>query len=373
MQRTHRKTFILAKGFLPDHGGIERYSADLTAAFAEIGHRPLVLTQSSHGKGIYRHRGGLVIDIGAQSSQIRALFLFLGAWLTIRRRYLFTTKLATTWRASLPLMISLTKTYGLSVHGREVFVVPKVLRPVMKVALYRASAIFVVSKAIRDLITAPHPGIAPKTTVVWNGISFAPEAAANEIHAVTPDNPVRLLTVCRLVERKNIDGAIRACIQIARARPDLAFEYTICGDGPERPVLEARVKESGMEGRIKLLGFVDDATVIELYRNCQIFLHPQIAARNGGDIEGFGLSIADAMSFGQAVIAGKAGGPADFVRDGDTGRLVDGTDPDEIVESLTLLLSDHDEIMRLGRNARAFALQELSWETSARKITETIA
>ncbi|MDY6872051.1 MAG: glycosyltransferase family 4 protein [Actinomycetota bacterium] len=87
-------------------------------------------------------------------------------------------------------------------------------------------------------------------------------------------------------------------------------------------------------------GLVDGDDIPRLYEWADAFLHPQIDLNEGSDFEGFGLSIADAMWFGCPAIAGRGAGPSDFVLDGVTCSLVDGSDPEELQSKIQTVLED---------------------------------
>ena len=74
--------------------------------------------------------------------------------------------------------------------------------------------------------------------------------------------------------------------------------------------------------------------------------------------EGFGLTVAEAMVKGTAVVASAVGGIVDQVIDGETGRLItDPTDLEEFGAALCEILDDEDLRQRLGAGARARALE----------------
>jgi len=73
--------------------------------------------------------------------------------------------------------------------------------------------------------------------------------------------------------------------------------------------------------------------------------------------EGFGLTVAEAMVKGTAVVASAVGGIVDQVIDGETGRLIeDPTDLEEFGAVLCEILDDDDLQRRLGEGARSRAL-----------------
>ena len=69
-------------------------------------------------------------------------------------------------------------------------------------------------------------------------------------------------------------------------------------------------------------------------------------AGQGG--EGFGIAFLEASAHGLPVVAGNVGGALDAVRDGETGLLVDPTDPAAVADALADLLGDPERAQALG-------------------------
>lgn len=85
-------------------------------------------------------------------------------------------------------------------------------------------------------------------------------------------------------------------------------------------------------------------------------------------IESFGISFLEANACGKPVIAGRSGGTADAVIDGETGLLVDPHDVDAIASAIILLLTDRDLACRIAENGRRRVERELSWEKVGEKL-----
>jgi phosphatidylinositol alpha-1,6-mannosyltransferase len=134
----------------------------------------------------------------------------------------------------------------------------------------------------------------------------------------------RLLSVARLDnDRKNIDGVIRA-LSALKERHD--FRYTVIGDGAHRPALEALVRETGLEGRVRLRGRVPFEELLETYRTADLFvLAPHTTEE---DIEGFGIVYLEANASGVPVLASRGNGAASAVAEDVSGFFVDDPSPE---------------------------------------------
>ena len=288
----------------------------------------------------------------------------------LKRRQTFDAVHATTWRVALPAMVVVPRLpLVVTVHGREVFVVPGPLKPLMRAAMRRAAHIPTVSQPILDLFEEKLGRPLPQAFANWNGISFETESAQKPER---PDTPIEIFCMCRMVARKNVAGAIRAVAALVREGHD-GLRFRIAGGGPDLEALHRVVAEEDIASHVHLLGRVPDEEVVPLYRAAHIFLHPQIATRAGQDMEGFGLTIADGMAFGSVPVAGASGGPLDFIETGTTGYLVDGEVQQEIVDALRRLITDPTHRQKLSEAARSFARQDLTWDAHAKNILDRLS
>lgn len=362
-----KRILILSKGYPPDVGGLETYAEKVAAAYAAKGLDVTVLTSCSEAwSEEQRGRNLRVVNVGQSAHQWRVMLRMLLRLLPLVRESKFDLVHATTWRLAVPAMIMLPSVRRLiTVHGREVFVVPRLLKPLMKLALRKAFAVIAVSRPILDELVRRYALRLRRAAVAWNGVSFAEAAGPSD---GGQKDPYLAFTVCRLVERKNIVSAVRAVGSLRRQ--GIEITYAIAGRGPEYDALARVVAEESLEGAVQLLGYVSDREVVHWYRRAGIFLHPQIAPRDGDDLEGFGISIADAMSFGCIPIVGASGGPSDFVTHGVNGLVVQSGTPDEVVSCLRSLAGDPSLYRQLSESAVQFARTHLTWDTHVRKALQ---
>jgi glycosyltransferase involved in cell wall biosynthesis len=150
----------------------------------------------------------------------------------------------------------------------------------------------------------------------------------------------RLLTISRMSKRdadKGIDHAIAALPAVRARVPDL--NYTIIGDGDDRPRLEQLARECGVADIVRFAGRVPDQQLHAYLGGTDLFMLPSRK-------EGFGIVFLEAMAHGKAVIAGDHGGSPEVVIDGETGVLVHHGDRAGLADAIITLLLDP-----LGRHA----------------------
>lgn len=173
-------------------------------------------------------------------------------------------------------------------------------------------------------------------------------------------SPPRILSVGRIVHQKGLDLAVTALAGLK----DLEWEWCVAGDGPELPKLRSLIREQGLDGRVRFLGWKDASTLLEDYAHANLFLFP---SRD----EGMPNAVLEAMASGLPVIATRIAGNEELVVDGETGVLVPFENVEALGEALRWLLIDGNERARLGRAARERVEKAYSWQRAA-SMYETI-
>ena len=176
-----------------------------------------------------------------------------------------------------------------------------------------------------------------------------------------------MLTVARLVPHKGQDMGIRALSTLARDFPDL--RYIIVGEGHDEQRLRALAKELGVHDRVGFVGAMRDDELPEAYATSTIYLG---ASRVDKEInaEGFGIAFVEAGASGVPSVAGDSGGVRSAVRDGETGVVVQPTDPDAIADAIRSLLLNPDRRKQMGRAARHAVETHYNWDRVARDTRE---
>jgi glycosyltransferase involved in cell wall biosynthesis len=173
-----------------------------------------------------------------------------------------------------------------------------------------------------------------------------------------------VLTVGRLVERKGI----RYLIDAMRLLPvSLNAELVVVGGGPLKGELEEQARAHGLGDRVKFAGKVSEQELIDYYRNAAVYVQPAIVDSRG-DTEMLGVVLLEAMHYGVPVVASKVGGITDVVRDGETGLLVPGKDPNELALGIQRLLNDVQLRHKVTVNAKKSLATNYKWDKILQKI-----
>ena len=169
-----------------------------------------------------------------------------------------------------------------------------------------------------------------------------------------------LLAVGRLVPQKRMDRFLRVLAGV-RSASSLPVRGIIAGTGELKNDLEAQARELGLlpEG-VEFLGAVSD--LIPVYQKADLFVLTS-------DWEGTPNVVLEASACGLPVIATRAGGTADVVRDGQTGALFGSDDEAGMTRAILNLVGDLKQRYVLGVAARQF----VEAQHSVRKLPEFLS
>jgi phosphatidylinositol alpha-mannosyltransferase len=179
-------------------------------------------------------------------------------------------------------------------------------------------------------------------------IDLSAERAIDAGPRPTP-GAARVLFVGRLEPRKGVAVLIRAFSRLAASRPDARL--TVCGDGAERPALQALARELGVAGRIEFSGALQEEAKRALYARHEVFCAPSPYG------ESFGLVIAEAMAAGLPVVAAANAGYRTLLTGAGAEGLVPPWDAASLAARLERMLGDAEARGRLATWGRRAALR----------------
>lgn len=161
--------------------------------------------------------------------------------------------------------------------------------------------------------------------------------------------PLRLLTVGRLVEKKGLEYAIRAVATLREAHP--CISYNIVGDGPLMRNLQRLVADLRLAGTVTLHGALDGDAVQGQMDGAHLFIMPSVTALDG-DVEGQGLALQEAQACGLPVLATNHNGFPESIVPGASGLLVPERDVASLSAALAYLIEHAEQWPQMGRAGR---------------------
>jgi len=151
--------------------------------------------------------------------------------------------------------------------------------------------------------------------------------------------------------RKNLGLLIEAMACLAKAGQNV--QAMLIGGEPGTDIARS-IAASGLADRIHFVGYAPREQVRELLQSFDVFVVPSYQ-------EGLCIAALEAMACGCPVVSTRCGGPEEFVRDGDTGYLVD-FNGDEMSTALAQVINVRKLRDRLSQNARSLVLERYSQE-----------
>jgi glycosyltransferase involved in cell wall biosynthesis len=162
-------------------------------------------------------------------------------------------------------------------------------------------------------------------------------------------DPVVILSVGRLVEKKGTDVLLEALARLPRT---VHWRFVHVGGGPLKRRLARLASSLGIENRIEWRGALTQEELLVEYRNADLFALASRIARDG-DRDGLPNVLMEAQSQALACVATRVSAIPELVRDGQSGVLVEENHPAALARALEALLSNPARRRALGQAGQA--------------------
>ncbi len=131
----------------------------------------------------------------------------------------------------------------------------------------------------------------------------------------------------RHIPEKRVPALVDAMPALLSRAPELRLD--VFGDGPERQDVERRVAELGLEGAVRVHGFVASGVVEEALRRALCMVLPSSR-------EGYGLVVVEAAAAGtpSVVVAGPDNAAVELVDEGENGFVARSADPNDLADAI---------------------------------------
>lgn len=209
---------------------------------------------------------------------------------------------------------------------------PKIYHWLLRVFYKKIDLIICQSEYMREDLLKNYGVPVEKTRLIYNSVTV-PDTGNDDNNAAPY---VKLITVGRLSTEKGFERLIRSVSYLK-----IPYQFTIIGEGYNRPVLEALIEKLGLQGKVILAG--RDNKPFALVHNPDLFLM-------GSFYEGFPNAMLEALAAGiPAVAFNSPGGIAELLVNNQNGILVDGNDEHDFAQAIEKALNhpfDKEEIRR---------------------------
>ncbi|MGG1661843.1 glycosyltransferase [Brevibacillus sp. NRS-1366] len=204
-------------------------------------------------------------------------------------------------------------------------------------------------------------------SVIYNGMDLSPYRQ-NQLRASDrsrlraewdiPEDAFLFGTVARFVPVKGLPILLDGFAQFVRDTENAPF-LVLIGDGSERGILEAKVRELHLENRVRFTGFRQD--IPACLHAIDGFVHSSL-------YEGLGYTIIEAMASEVPVVASNVGGVKEFVFHRETGLVVEPGDPAALAQAMEQLYTSAELRESLVNNA----LEKVEDSFTIQQMTEKI-
>ncbi len=259
---------------------------------------------------------------------------------------------ATTWSLGMPPVIC---------HVRDI-TFPKI---VAQWVVGGAEAIIAISESVKKALLEAAPEAASKIHVIYNGIDSnlfkptRPRAEVRDLLGVAPDQPL-IGSVGQLVPWKRHDLFLDAAADIAASMPQATFIIVgadVFGEHPDYVAsLREKAERLGFGQRLIWAGYRDD--VPNLLAAMDVLVHT-------AEAEPLGRVILEALCVGTPCVAIDADGPAEIIRNTESGLLVE-PDQHAIAEAAITIITKVRLAQALADAGKRRVATDFSAEQTAR-------
>lgn len=170
------------------------------------------------------------------------------------------------------------------------------------------------------------------------------------------ESPNTVLFFGRIWGYKGLQYLIDAEPIVSESIPD--FRIIIAGHGEPFEKYQQRMVNSD---RFEVYNWtIPDDEIGALFQRASLVALPYIEASQSA-------IVSIAYAYGKPVVATMVGGLPDVVLDGQTGLLIPPADSQSLAQAIIKLLKDPVLRHQMGKNAKQFAEEELSWDNVAKK------
>jgi len=348
-----RIAMVGQKGIPATYGGIERHVEEIGARLADRGHDVTVYARLHYSKlgGIYRGmRIRRVPSVNTKHfdtithcalSTLDALF----------RNYdiVHFHALGPSLFSSIPHLRgarTVVTVHGLDwQRGKWGRAASWFLRECERPAIHLPDRTIVVSKSLQDHFRTRY---GCETVVIPNGTNPAVQRPPNKIRKYGLDRQRYVLFVGRLVPEKGCHILLEAFGGIKTDAQLVLAGGSSFSDGYVDSLMRIR---NGDE-RIHMLGYVYGDFLEELFSNAYLIVQPSF-------LEGFSISLVEAMSHGKAILASDIPENLEVIED--CGVTFKTQDVSDLQQKLQSLLDNPGDVERIARRCGAYARERFSW------------
>lgn len=358
-----RKILIFSLAYYPHVGGAEVAIKELTDRLSDIEFHMVTMRWSSSDVreerigNVHVHRVGLPgssivhkflfqLCASRSASKLHSQHAFDAVWAMMAHSAGVPAALFKLSHSQVPMLLTLQE--GDPPEQIERTMLP--LWPLFSRAFTHADRVQALSHFLGEWARARH--FTGPLVIVPNGADVQKFAGSK-----IPHDGFVLVTTSRLVHKNAVDVGIRALALLPTS-----VRFVVLGSGPEETKLKELAQSKGVADRVKFVGYVAHDDMPPYLHAADMFIRPSRS-------EGQGASFIEAMAAGLPLIATHVGGIPDFLKDGETGYVVEVDSPESIANAVTHAMEHVYNLRGMATRAQVLARQ-YDWDILARRMHE---
>jgi glycosyltransferase involved in cell wall biosynthesis len=184
------------------------------------------------------------------------------------------------------------------------------------------------------------------------------------------ENDKIVLYAGRLIDVKGVEYLVKALPLVLERQANA--KLLVVGSGPCKGDLVSLAERLHVQDKVMFRDAVSQEELVRYYSMSDVFVLPSVITE-GGETEGLGLVLLEAMACGVPVIGSAIGGIPDIIKDGDTGLLAQQKDPGDLAEKICRVLAEKDFGYGLGKRGRDFVKERFSWPSIGKRYLEAFS
>jgi glycosyltransferase involved in cell wall biosynthesis len=222
-------------------------------------------------------------------------------------------------------------------------------------SFHQASGVIFCSEYSRNVISRLIPSIRSSCVVP---LGVEPDFCIGPKTSLANSLQTNLLYVSPLLPYKHHQEVIQAIKTLRKElNKDLQLRLVGNGSAEANEKLETYISSEGASTYVNLIGFVDDNSLVELYRKADMFIF-------ASSCEAFPIILVEAMRAHLPIACSELVGLPDILKD--AGEYFDPRDPHSIANALRKLILNKESRKYLGEKAYDYSLK-FTWERSAQQ------
>ena len=259
--------------------------------------------------------------------------------------------------------IIINKTFSISAHAKDIWTIPEWE---IKEKLNSCSWLVTCTKYNFNYLN----NLSNKNNVhlVYHGIDLTffstYKKTYDENIGLNFNNPIIILSVGRLVEKKGYDILMKA---LSKIDTKINWKLDHVGDGPLKVEIRNLANKLNISNKINWRGSLNHNEIVDLYKSSHIFILPSIIT-NSGDRDGLPNVLMEAQSQGLPCISSNLPSIKELIVDSKHGLLCEPGSVEQITDSITELINSPKKRKYIGLNGQKLVKEKFDVNPGIEKI-----